>query len=411
MIKKHTGDIRSFLNPATLEAASSPIGNAYEVTMVDAHKIYVNEKNLYGIRGIEEMANSMAVSDNIPPLVVTPIENGKYKLISGERRLSAVLLREQRGEIENPKVPCFIREIQPIGPLSAEQSEMMLLILENAHRDKTPLEKLNEIKAMEPMARKIYADERAKGNIKGSFRSFFAESVLNMSEASVKRLKALDRLIPDVKDALEDGRISQSVSVELSKKSEEEQRQFLARLENGESIESGQAISSDEDPKKLEVQTGNTPQSAMTHCMEETKKQAQEKPTDPGQTRLFDDGKEPSDSIAVKNQPQQSLHEKSVLPDSAMAPSNQNKDQEHDENTPYLHNESSEWLQVESKIADTLREMIASLQHQARQSNHVDIELSNNRLAAVYDILLSDYLELAVDDAHDQELNAKEGKT
>ena len=61
MIKKHTGDIRSFLNPATLEAASSPIGNAYEVTMVDAHKIYVNEKNLYGIRGIEEMANSMAV--------------------------------------------------------------------------------------------------------------------------------------------------------------------------------------------------------------------------------------------------------------------------------------------------------------------------------------------------------------
>lgn len=402
MIKKHTGDIRSFLNPATLEAASSPIGNAYEVTMVDAHKIYVNEKNLYGIRGIEEMANSMAVSDNIPPLVVTPIENGKYKLISGERRLSAVLLREQRGEIENPKVPCFIREIQPIGPLSAEQSEMMLLILENAHRDKTPLEKLNEIKAMEPMARKIYADERAKGNIKGSFRSFFAESVLNMSEASVKRLKALDRLIPDAKDALEDGRISQSVSVELSKKSEEEQRQFLARLENGESIESGQAISSDEAPEESEVQTRNTPQSAMTHCREETKKQAQEKPTALGQTGLFDDGKELSDSIPVKNQPQQSLHEKSVLPDSAMAPSKQNEDQEHDEN---------EWLQVQSKIADTLREMIASLQHQARQSNHVDIELSNNRLAAVYDILLSDYLELAVDDAHDQELNAKEGKT
>lgn len=421
MIKKHTGDIRSFLNPATLEAASSPIGNAYEVTMVDAHKIYVNEKNLYGIRGIEEMANSMAVSDNIPPLVVTPIENGKYKLISGERRLSAVLLREQRGEIENPKVPCFIREIQPIGPLSAEQSEMMLLILENAHRDKTPLEKLNEIKAMEPMARKIYADERAKGNIKGSFRSFFAESVLNMSEASVKRLKALDRLIPDVKDALEDGRISQSVSVELSKKSEEEQRQFLARLENGGPIEAVQAFSTDEVPEESESQTKEAAQSATARWMEAAEKQAQEKPTPTkGLKQKTIRGKDKTEPVPEPEPEKPALKEvQEKTPDLPKKPIDPGqtelfcgkKETPDPTAEPEQLDEDFAWEKVESHVADKLRELIAAFQHYARQTDNADIEVQNNRVAAVYDILVSDYLELAIAAAITQERLAKENET
>ncbi len=234
MIKKHTGDIVSYLNPETRAAVKSLTEKQYDVTMIDAHKIYVNEKNFYGLRGVEEMANSMAVSDNIPPLVVAPAKNGRYKLISGERRLSAVLLRESRGEIEHPKVPCFVREIQPIGPLSIEQSETFLMIIENAHRDKTPLEKLHEIQAMEPIARTIYDDAYSKGDVKGRFRTFFAENILNMTESALTRLKSLEHLIPAAEEALEDGRIGLSLAVELSKSSEEAQQHYMELFAKGE---------------------------------------------------------------------------------------------------------------------------------------------------------------------------------
>ena len=400
-------------------------GNAYEVTMIDAHKIYVNEKNLYGIRGIEEMANSMAISDNIPPLVVVPIENGKYKLISGERRLSAVLLREQRGEIENPKVPCFVREIQPIGPLSTEQSELMLLILENAHRDKTPLEKLNEIKAMEPMARIIYEEECKKGNVNGKFRSFFAESILNISEASLKRLKALDHLIPNAKDALEEGRISQSLAVDLSKKTDEEQRQFLDRLENGGPIEAVQAFSTDEVPEESESQTELATQNATARWMEEAQKQAQEKPTPTkglkektirGKDKAEAGPKPESESEPELEPKKSSLKEvQEKTPDLPKKPVDPGQTElfSGKKETPVPIAESEHldedfaWEKVESHVADELRELIAAFQHNARQTDNADIEVQNNRVAAVYDILVSDYLELSIAAARAQERHEK----
>ena len=428
MIKKHTGDIRSFLNPATLEAASSPIGNAYDVTMIDAHKIYVNEKNIYGIRGIEEMANSMAISDSIPPLVVTPIENGRYKLISGERRLSAVLLREERGEIENPKVPCFVREIEAIGPLSKDQSELFLLITENAHRDKTPLEKLNEVKAMEPIARTIYDNEHAKGSVKGKFRTFFAENILNMTESALTRLKALDHLIPDAKDALEEGRISQTLAVDLSKKTDEEQRQFLDRLENGGPIEAVQAFSTDEVPEESESQTEEATQNATARWMEEAQKQAQEKPTPTkglkeknirGKDKAEAEPKPESESEPELEPKKSSLKEvQEKTPDLPKKPVDPGQTElfSGKKETPVPIAESEHldedfaWEKVESHVADELRELIAAFQHNARQTDNADIEVQNNRVAAVFDILLLNYLELAVAAAKSQEKAAKEGE-
>ena len=504
MIKKHTGDIRSFLNPATLEAASSPIGNAYEVTMIDAHKIYVNEKNIYGIRGIEEMANSMAISDSIPPLVVTPIENGRYKLISGERRLSAVLLREERGEIENPKVPCFVREIEAIGPLSKDQSELFLLITENAHRDKTPLEKLNEVKAMEPIARTIYDNEHAKGNVKGKFRTFFAENILNMTESALTRLKALENLIPVAKDALEDGRISQSLAVELSKKTDEEQARYMELLARGANPKELQEFQPQEQsaPKKNEKKKEDGKKVTAADISQKPSP-LQEKQADEPQEQLGapinnmgDDDAEDKPEQKSKEEPPKDVEWLNIREDDKTTIVAKiitaKKDGEYitkveygryGENCPVVsigaypnmnsaraaaieymernapiyivkgllgagyiekmperfgeednpepvsqddqpssgedvaekceedsNDEDFAWELVESNIADELRELVATFQHNARGAHDVGIEASNNRIAAVFDILLLDYLELAVAAAKSREKAAKEGE-
>ena len=105
-MKKHRGSIINYLNATTQNAAQTE--SAYRVEKIDAERIIPNEKNFYSIEGVEEMANSLAVSDHMPPLEVVDNGDGTYRLISGERRLSATLCRIRRGELEKATLPCHI---------------------------------------------------------------------------------------------------------------------------------------------------------------------------------------------------------------------------------------------------------------------------------------------------------------
>ena len=169
---------------------------------IDAEHIIPNEKNFYSIEGVEEMANSLAVSDHMPPLEVVDNGDGTYRLISGERRLSATLCRIRRGELEKATLPCHILPaFTAKGALSAEQVEMLHIILANNYRQKTALDQLNEVRQMEPIARAIYADAKEKGALAESegsslnmrFRTFFAKEILDISEAKLQRLEGRKR--------------------------------------------------------------------------------------------------------------------------------------------------------------------------------------------------------------------------
>ena len=129
-MKKHKGSMISYLNPATQSAAVQR--SVYRVENIDAEKIIPNEKNFYSIEGIEEMANSLAVSDHMAPLEVVANGDGTYRLISGERRLSATLCRIRRGEIDKAELPCHVLPaFEAKGALSAEQVEMLSIIFAN----------------------------------------------------------------------------------------------------------------------------------------------------------------------------------------------------------------------------------------------------------------------------------------
>ena len=160
-MKKHRGSIINYLNTTTQNAATE---SAYRVERIDAERIIPNAKNFYSIEGVEEMANSLAVSDHMPPLEVVENGDGTYRLISGERRLSATLCRIRRGELEKATLPCHILPaFTAKGALSAEQVEMLHIILANNYRQKTALDQLNEVRQMEPIARAIYEDAKEKG--------------------------------------------------------------------------------------------------------------------------------------------------------------------------------------------------------------------------------------------------------
>lgn len=219
-----------FLNDKTKEqaAGNNPEGN---VTWVDARDIERNENNFYGIRDVEKLANMMAATTNyIEPLIVTPIdgEDGKYRLIAGERRRAAVMLRFENGDIADPKVPCVIKHFEAVGNLTESDMEMLCLIVSNRgqRQTRTVYEKLREIQCLEPIARKIYEDEK----VDGTFRRFFAEEILMISGTQLQRLKTLVKLVPEGTQAIEDGKLSETAAMEVAAYNPEEQRQYIEAL-------------------------------------------------------------------------------------------------------------------------------------------------------------------------------------
>ena len=100
-------------------------------------------------------------------------------------------------------------------------------------QERTAFEKLEEAKRLEPIARKIFDEEKAKGNITGNFRKFFAEEALSISSSALQRLKTLEKLIPEAKQAVDDGKISETAAAEIATMPEEAQRAYLSDIDAG----------------------------------------------------------------------------------------------------------------------------------------------------------------------------------
>lgn len=234
-MKKYNGSMMAYLNERTQGAAATETSNRSEIQMIDFHQLIPNTKNFYGIREIEQLAHSMALSGTVEPLLVVRRDDGKYDIISGERRFRAVSLRYERGELTSPDVPCLVHEaFSGDGKLTAEMRENIAIVCANSYRQKTALEKLEEINVLEPIARIYYTDALVDGSFSGAFRKYFAEQFLGMSSTSLQRLLVLRKLCPEAREALQNGTISDTLASVLGTRSPEEQQDYLNRMASGE---------------------------------------------------------------------------------------------------------------------------------------------------------------------------------
>lgn len=120
------------------------------------------------------------------------------------------------------------------GKLTAEMRENIAIVCANSYRQKTALEKLEEINVLEPIARIYYTDALADGSFSGAFRKYFAEQFLGMSSTSLQRLLVLRKLCPEAREALQDGTIGDTLASVLANRATEEQQDYLRRLASGE---------------------------------------------------------------------------------------------------------------------------------------------------------------------------------
>lgn len=231
---KNRNIMASFLNTKTVQG-SGAAPREFPIKMIDIHNILPNENNCYAITNPEGLAFEMELNGNhVDPLEVIDNGDGTYRLVAGHRRRAAVLLRLERGDDIPSSVPCMVKEYKDDDLLSAQEREIIALIASNAQREKSTFEKLHEIVAIEPLARKIYENKLSEKTVSGSFRKFFSDNFLDISSSALQRLQSLQKLVPEGKEALEKGNLTETAAAVLASLDDDAQIEYLLMLEEGQ---------------------------------------------------------------------------------------------------------------------------------------------------------------------------------
>ena len=237
-MKKHSGGLGNFLNAMTQTAEKNEVAEE-KIIYLDIDEIETNPQNFYGLRNIEELAGLISVSKLIEPLTVIKKSDGKYKLISGHRRRAAVQKLLEDGIYTERKLPCIIKTPEKIRieqesgeviEFDEDAVEMLNLIASNRgqREERTLEEKLQEVKYLEKFARAIYNQKEKRR--RGRFVNFFAEEILNISKSQLLRMNALEKLTPKLKQAIDNGKISETAALEIATLSAQEQENWLEKI-------------------------------------------------------------------------------------------------------------------------------------------------------------------------------------
>ena len=241
-MKLHNGGLGNFLNEVTQSADKGAVGTT-DIIYVDIDEIEANPQNFYGFRGIDDLAGLIAVSHLIEPLIVRKKPDGKYLLISGHRRRAAVQKLLEEGVYTERKLPCIVKAREKIRieqetgetvEFNEDAVDMLNLIASNRgqREERTIDEKLQEIKYLEAFARAIY-NQKDRG-ARGRFRTFFAEQILSISKSQLQRIQAMRNLTENVKRALNEKKIGETVAMEMANMTAEYQEECLAKILSGE---------------------------------------------------------------------------------------------------------------------------------------------------------------------------------
>jgi ParB family chromosome partitioning protein len=165
---------------------------------------------------MEQLVESILAQGVLTPLVVRPLDNGEYEVISGHRRLHAC----KRAGIES--VPAVITEMD-------RDAAAIALVDSNLHREHIlPSEKAFAYKLkMDAMS---HQGTSCQVGAKLRTDAVVGESV-GESARQVQRYIRLTNLIPGILQMVDDGRIALTPAVEISYLTNREQRELLETME------------------------------------------------------------------------------------------------------------------------------------------------------------------------------------
>ena len=170
---------------------------------------------------MDQLVESIQAQGVLTPLVVRPLNNGEYEVISGHRRLHAC----KRAGIET--VPAMITEMD-------RDAAAIALVDSNLHREHIlPSEKAFAYKMkLDAMSRQGFRSDLTSDQVGRKLET--ADIIAQQSDDSktqVRRYIRLTHLIPELLDLMDEGKIALMVGEALSYLGDEEQYAVLEECE------------------------------------------------------------------------------------------------------------------------------------------------------------------------------------
>ncbi|WWU63314.1 ParB/RepB/Spo0J family partition protein [Clostridium baratii] len=190
----------------------------FQVQYIDINDIHRSKKNFYEIINIDELAEDIKLNGLNHNLVVRKLDNGTYELLSGERRYTALTKLVNEGNKTFALVPCKVIEAN-------DTDAEIILIQANAQtRELSDVEKLKQIERL----KELYQAKKKNGEkIPGKIREVIAND-LKISPTQVGRYERINnKLIPELKEILENGNLTIANASEFSTLSEDNQKVIL----------------------------------------------------------------------------------------------------------------------------------------------------------------------------------------
>lgn len=287
------------------EASKNLAKNNMEITYIPRDEIYKNPKNEYSISDIENLADLIYVMGLREPLGIKP-EGSGYKLIEGERRLTAIDKLITDGKWEGD-IPCIIREKElkvNVDVLSDEEKEILEIAGTNAGQRKySEADYLFEVEKLEPIYKKLKASgigeftyesdtgEKITQSLTGKkSRELLAER-LNVSPAQVGKIsKVANNGTEELKEAVKEGTANIAVAAEIASMEKEDQKRLIEQhqKENGKGIINKKDVEAFKNGKSLESNTYILDDKEFMKLTKKIRKSLKSEPKTMGQEEYMD---------------------------------------------------------------------------------------------------------------------------
>lgn len=178
-----------------------PAGPGMRVIMIDRKNIVVNPDNrqIYVIGDVSRLKEDIKTNGIRQPLEVVDLEDGNYKLIGGERRLTACEELAKEGDDRFEVLPCIILQSK-----SPDDDKIALITANATARELTDGERLAQYEVL----KEILSRRKKNGELVGKVRDELCR-ILGLSAGAAARLNAIaENCDEKTKQQLRGGEIS-----------------------------------------------------------------------------------------------------------------------------------------------------------------------------------------------------------
>jgi ParB family chromosome partitioning protein len=190
-----------------------------DIQMIDIDNLVKSEDNFFDVTGIEEFAETILGQGGVKEnLIVRPLDDENYEIISGHRRTAAVRFLLEKGETVSQFLPCLVMDYK-----DDDEKKLDIVLMNVSARVISDSEMWKSYEVVNDILQK----KKELGEKFGRVQEKLSE-ILGISTGKIANIQNIaHNAIPQVKEAIENGNISINTASQIAKLDTKKQKEIV----------------------------------------------------------------------------------------------------------------------------------------------------------------------------------------